>query len=389
MVESLVRPDVPSEPEAAPIRTGAPLQVEYLSAETQRGRQALQTVMDRSYQADYQAVPPEWTVVRLVDGVPVSYVVVAPDLKLDMGGGEVPYAFVNDVATRQDRRREGHFRALMEQTYDRLRDAGYSIVLLHGRYPLYRPLGYDVFTHHSGVFLTPEQIERALGASSGSGDRSMLQIEDHRSIQPDLLLVADVQVGTSGQCASALRAAAALAREKDKSRILFEHPPAPCGKRYQMHACPETPLTALARTCGAEVRLQGADPEGGTIPDADWIKVLDAAAFVTQALACRRSETGRFGQLDWGELALDTDAGAVTLSVCEGRVTAQEGMLPGATVLSCPSGALAQLVTGYRSPQTLALLHGLDLPPQAGEFLSALFATCWRFSRNESWTYNN
>jgi hypothetical protein len=48
---------------------------------------------------------------------------------------------------------------------------------------------------------------------------------------------------------------------------------------------------------------------------------------------------------------------------------------------------LAQLVTGYRSAETLALIHGLELPPEAQALLSALFPPCWRFSRNESWTF--
>ena len=430
MVESLVQSSVPQpepEPKPAPARPAAPQQVEYLTAETERGRQALQTVMDRSYKADYEELPPEWTLVRVADGVPVSYISVVPDLELDMsatviarsGSDEaiptdgirsagIPYAFVNDVATREDRRREGHFFALMEHTYDRLRQAGYSLILLHGRYPLYRPLGFDVFTHHSGIFLTPKQIERALGTADGSEAGTLLRIEDYRGIQPDLLVVTKTQAGSLSECAAALRAAAALARDKGRDRILFEEPPAPCGKRYRGHACPETPLTALARTCGAEIRLQGADPESGTIPDADWIKVLDAAMLVTQALDCRptssspprnrlRSDAVHRRALAVGggprgsdlTLSLDTDAGAITLNCHAGQVTARPGIQPGATVLHWPSSALAQLVTGYRSPEALALLHGLALPPEAQALLSALFPVCWRFSRNESWTFGS
>jgi hypothetical protein len=325
--------------------------------------------------------------VRIVDGVPVSYIVVNPDLELDMGGaarsGAIRYAFVNDVATCVDRRREGHFRALMEHTYQRLRQDGYSLILLHGRYPLYRPLGFTVFTHHSGILLTPEQIERALGAE-GDGDHSMLQFDDGRHIQPGLLVVTQVQADSLAESVAALRAAAALARDKDRDRILFEHPPAPCGERYTAYGSPETALTALARTCGAEVRLQGADPESGSIPDADWIKVLDASMLVRQVLACRRASVGTLPE---ATLALDTDAGAVTLVSHDGQVAAREGIAPGERALPWPSSALAQLVTGYRSAETLALLHGLELPPEARALLSALFPTCWRFSRNESWAF--
>lgn len=85
-------------------------------------------------------------------------------------------------------------------------------------------------------------------------------------------------------------------------------------------------------------------------------------------------------------VALDTDAGAVTIVSREGRVAAHTGIAPGERALQWPSSALAQLVTGYRSAETLALLHDLELPPEAQALLSALFPTCWRFSRNESWT---
>jgi hypothetical protein len=88
-------------------------------------------------------------------------------------------------------------------------------------------------------------------------------------------------------------------------------------------------------------------------------------------------------------LALDTDAGAVTLTRHAGQVTAHPGLQPGAPVLHWPSAALAQLVTGYRSPEALALLHGLSLPPEAQAFLAAIFPVCWRFSRNESWTFQS
>jgi hypothetical protein len=89
------------------------------------------------------------------------------------------------------------------------------------------------------------------------------------------------------------------------------------------------------------------------------------------------------------DIALDTDAGAVTIAVHDDQAAAREGLEPGAPVLSWPSSALAQLATGYRSAETLALLHDIELPPEAQAFLSALFPTCWRFSRNESWTFNS
>jgi hypothetical protein len=94
----------------------------------------------------------------------------------------------------------------------------------------------------------------------------------------------------------------------------------------------------------------------------------------------------REGVLPEAAVALDTDAGAVTIVSQAGEVTALPGIAPGERALHWPSSALAQLATGYRSAETLALLRGLELPPESRALLSALFPPCWRFSRNESWT---
>ena len=361
----------------------APQTVEYLTAETERGRQAIREVMQRSYIADLDAVPPAWAVARLVDGAPVSFILVDPGQEIDLGNG-VRYAFVNDVATREDRRMEGHFRALMAHTYDRVRRAGIPLLLLHGRYPLYRRLGFDVFTYHSGIFITPEQVERTLGTGSSQGGRELLVVENHRAFQEDLLVVTEIRAQSWSESKAALLAAAEIAREQAKTRILFEHPPAPCGSRYQAHDSPETTFTALARTCGAEVRLQGADPESGTIPDADWIKVLDAAGLVKSAL--QGPPEGK-PDLPDGSAAFETDAGTVTIISRAGLVTAQEGLQPNAPLIHWPSSALTQLVTGYRSAEMLGVLHGTEMPPQTLALLQALFPPRWRFSRNESWTF--
>jgi GNAT superfamily N-acetyltransferase len=381
--------DTPADPTSADTSplcasgTGAPRKVEYLTAETERGRQALHEVMQHSYAADLDAVPAAWAIARLVDGVPVSYILIVPDKELDLGRG-VRYAFVNDVATRDDRRLEGHFRALMEHVYDRVRQAGMPLLLLHGRYPLYRRLGFDVFTYHSGIFGTPEQIERTLGTGYTEEGRSLLTIEEHRSFCEDLLVVTEVKAQFWAECRAALLAAAEFAREQDKERILFEYPPAPCASRYRAYDSPETLFTALTRTCGAEVRIQGADPEGGAIPDADWIKVLDAAELV-RAVLDGLPETGI--ESPEGSVALETDAGAVTIASQENRVSAQAGTEPGVPTLQWPSSALVQLLTGYRSAEMLGVLHSTEIPPEALALLQALFPQRWRFSRNESWVF--
>ena len=97
---------------------------ETLTAETVRGRQAIEEVMAASYRADIDDVPPAWALARVVDGVPVS---VHPRRSAPADGrspaSDLRYAFICDVATREDRRHEGHFHALMETTFARLLEA--------------------------------------------------------------------------------------------------------------------------------------------------------------------------------------------------------------------------------------------------------------------------
>ena len=361
-----------------------PARVEVLTGETEDGRRALAAVMQRSYHADIDAVPPRWARVRRVDGVPVSFVVVAPDRQMQFPCGDLPYAFVEDAATRDDRRREGHFRAILEDTFAALHATGFSFVVTHGRYQLYRRFGFAVFTHHVGLWVTPEQIEAGLGSLGQGSGGGWLAVDESPYIHPDLLLVTDVRADTLPQCREALREAAALARERGKARILFEVPRAPSyGQRYPLYPSPETPLAALVRACGGEVRLAGADPDGRTVPDADWIKVLDAAGLVSQVT--QRFPSG--GPYPSGSAAFVTDAGVLTITRLGGRVTVRPEIATGSPAIRWPSSALAQLVTGYQSAEVLAAIHGTPLPPGCAALLDALFPRCWRFSRNESWTY--
>ena len=359
--------------------------VEFLTADTERGHDAIAAVMRHSYAADLDSVPPQWALARVVDGVPVSFVVVDPDRWIELPTRDLRYAFVSDVATRADRRREGHFPAIMEHVFACVRSAGISLVITHGRHQLYRQFGFGVFTHHRGIFATPELIERELGTRVAEEARNLLVIEDRVSFLDDLLVVTDVRAASVNEGKTALQAAAVIARERSKSRILFEDPPAPSyGSRYPVYASPETALTAVARACGAQVCLQRADPESGSIPDADWIKVLDAPAFVREGLECQAVPP--LG-LPEGMICLETDAGAVTIESSGGAVMASDGMDRGAHVVRCHSSLLAQLVTGYQTAQVLCAIHGVDVPGAALALLGALFPPRWRISRNESWTY--
>ncbi|MBN2390832.1 MAG: GNAT family N-acetyltransferase [Anaerolineae bacterium] len=358
--------------------------IQTLSAATPEGRQAIETVMAASYCADIDEVPPEWALARVVDGVPVAFILIDPHRQMAFPGGDLRYAFICDVATREDRRREGYFRALVEETFARLREAGIPLVLTHGRYPLYRRFGFDVFTHHSGIFITPEQIARTLGTEEPQEADERLVIQEGRAFLEDRLLVTEVRAETLAECRDALLAAAAIARGQEKNLILFEHPPAPSyGSAYPLYPTLETPLTALARACGAQVIIQGADPESGTIPDADWIEVLDAAGFLHAAVACLKPELS----LPEATLSFETDAGNVTLESTETLVRIADTLTPNVPFIRWPSAALAQLVTGYRDAAALAVIHNVQIPADALALLDALFPSVWRLSRNESWTY--
>ena len=359
--------------------------IEYLTAETKRGRLALKEVMEHSYTANTDSVPPRWARVRVVDDVPVSFILVDPRRRMAFPKGDLPYAFICDVATRKDRRREGHFRAIMEDTFEKLRSAGIAFVITHGRYQLYRRFGFDLFTHHCGVFATPEGIERQLGGQASEKGRDFLVIEESRHVLEDLLLIADLEAKTMPECRAALQAAAAVARERGKARILFEHPAAPSyGSRYPVYPSPETPFMILAVACGAEVRVRDADPESGPIPDADWIKVLDATAFVRGALECSVMPPR---SLPVATVCLHTDAGPVTIESTGQGASVSGKMSSGVPMGKWPSSALAQLVVGYQSAEALDTIHDTGLSPEGLSLLDLLFPRRWRFSRNESWTF--
>jgi predicted N-acetyltransferase YhbS len=172
------------------------MRVETLTAETEPGRRAMDEVMRHSYVADISTVPPEWARVRIVDGVPVAFIIVDPMRCMDYRGGDLPYAFICDVATREDRRMQGHFAAILADTFNALRATGVAVVILHGSCHLYRRFGFDVFTHHSGIFITPEQIEEKLGVVDPGVERDILTYEVGQSSLPDVLVISDIQART-------------------------------------------------------------------------------------------------------------------------------------------------------------------------------------------------
>lgn len=86
-------------------------------------------------------------------------------------------------------------------------------------------------------------------------------------------------------------------------------------------------------------------------------------------------------------VALETDAGAATVA-CDGRRCAvHAGIPPGVPLVSWPSRALPQWVTGYRSASELAAAHNVAIPEDALRLMEAWFPRRWRFTRYESWVF--
>jgi hypothetical protein len=361
--------------------------IKTITAETEQGRIAINEVMQHSYTSDIAIVPPQWAFVRIVDDVPVSFILVDPERYMEFHGGDIRYAFVEDVATREDRRMEGHFRGIIEYAFSKLRDYGIPIVILHGDYRLYRRFGFDVFTHHCAVFAAPELIERKLGTQVSDEARQLIVIEDRDYLQNNLLLITEIKAKNLSECKSVLQVSAVIARERGKTRIIFEYPFAPGhGSRYTIYPSFEDPFTGLARSCGGEIRIQGDDPESCTTSHADWIKVLDSARFVKEVLIQSEKVSNSFPE---GIICFDTDAGHVTIENSCGKLTASEDIKPRSEMIKLPSSVLAQLVTGYQPIEVICAIYDVQISSQALRLLEALFPHQWRFSRNENWVFKS
>ncbi|MHB0876092.1 MAG: GNAT family N-acetyltransferase [Anaerolineae bacterium] len=355
--------------------------VQYLTAETAAGRDAIATVMEHSYRDDVDMVPPEWALVRQVDGVPVAFILLDPGKSMEFPRGDLPFAFICGVATREDQRGQGHFRAIMAEGFRRLRRAGLAAVVTHGPWALYEPFDFARFTHHSGIFASVALLRRELGSEPYDGPDMLVQMS--RGVLPDLLVVTESRASTVPECLMALRQAADTAERAGRSRVLFEEPAAPSyGRSYPLHHSLRTQLVEVACGLGAEHRVMGDDPAGGAVAHADGLKVLSTAGLLRQVLSLLEP-----APLPEAAVAFTGDAGSATLLSDGASLSVADGTTAGATIVSWPTSALAQLVTGYRAASLLDALYGTSLPQPALELLDAAFPRRWRLTRNESWTY--
>jgi hypothetical protein len=360
-------------------------EIDYLTAETEAGCRAIAEVANNAIPAAVDIVPPGWAIVRRVNGEAVSFALIDPERMMRFGKGAIRYGYIHTIATRADRRARGHFRAMLDEAFRRLKLAGLPFVVLHGANSLYRRFGFEGFTHHSGIFITPGAIEHCLGdAPQSPGLADLIEICESQLFLKDLLYVTHASAGSLEEARGSMLAAAKLAREKNKARILIEHPDAPSyGSTYPVHASSETPLTALARACGGKVVLQGANPEDGRALDDDWIRVLDPLRLAEAVLDCRQGE--ELLAPAPARIWICTEQGSFGL-VSDGRavsVTAERS--PEMAALGWTSGDVAQLATGFRPAAITAAIRRTPLTPACQGLLEAVFPSGWRFSRNASW----
>ena len=362
---------------------------EILTAETDRGRQAIQEVIAYSRPAGLGDAPAEWIRALVVEGRPVAFVAIDPGRAIAFPRRDVRYAFLRDGATREGARGRGHFRALLDDAVRELREAG--IAWLFGRmtYGLGQRLGFAVFTNYSSIVLRPEEIEQTLGGGRPEGEMTpLLTVEESAEFQEDLLLVTEVGARTEFECVQALREAAWIARSRGKMRILFEHPPAAQpGSRFPIHDRRQTTLTQMTMSCGARIRVLESDSdedkeEADPLVPADMVRLVSLPIALAQVL-----EAG--GVLDErcprAAVGLSTDAGEATLTVGESRGEVSEGLAPGALPAPFTAASLAQILTGYRSAKTIVYHDQRPIAPQSAEILDRVFPRYWRFSRNERW----
>jgi GNAT superfamily N-acetyltransferase len=359
-------------------------EVDYLTAETEEGRRAITEVANKAIPAALEIVPPEWAIVRRVHGEPVSFALIDPQRVMRFGRSGLRYAYINQIATHADRRSRGHFRATLEEAFRRLKQAGLPLVVLHGSYHLYRRFGFEVFTYHSGIFLTPELVERRLGiAAPESIGPASVDICESQLFSKDLLYITHAPGSSLEEARQSLIAAAALARQRNRARILIEHPDAPSfGSTYPIYPSLETPLTALARACGAWVVVQGANPEDSGVPNADWIKVLDPLRLAQAAVDFRIGDGFAGNQ---ASLWIDTEAGSFGLRSDGSDVSVTDQRHADMEPVRWSSGALAQLATGFHSAGLTCVIQRTPLSDANLTLLETVFPAGWRLSRNMSW----
>ena len=301
----------------------------FLTAETEQGRRAIEEVMVHSYEEDIDRVPPGWAIARIVDGVPVSFALVDPNEPLLFPNGAIRRGFLRDIATREDRRLEGHFRATMQEVFDRLRLAKIHCSLDSRRVPAVPEIRFRRLhppprdLHSAGPDRTPSRTVMLprMGKVLGGRRRPAQAIRSapgHERNGRD-----------GGRCQVRAAGRRGHGRTPRKEPDLFEYPPA--GRVSVGHVSLDSPFRSLALACGAQVRVEGGVPEGRPIPDGDWIKVLDAVGFVEEVI---RLLAPMATSLPSVHIGITCDAGDLTITSSAAGVTVSAGRPEGPRLCS-------------------------------------------------------
>ncbi len=360
-------------------------EINHLTAEIETGREAIAEVMDYSFKEKLIDRLKKWSIARVVDGTPVSFMIIDPYRQMDFYSGKVRYAFIRDAATRKDRRNEGHFRGIMEYSFKKMKEKNIALAMTHGHSNLYRNrFGFNTFTYNQGLFVTPKEIEVTFGLSGEKESIKYFQILDNIYVHDDLLVITNIKAETQEECKRVLQQAAVVAREKGKNRILFEYPfSSESESFYPFYGNIDSPFMQLAEICGVRRVMQGASPENGHVSHGDWIKLLKPYEFLKTVI-------GLIRDLDVcvkGSINIIVDDSQVNIECSNDGIKVSKDQSKNAEKLECTSTDLIRLVTGYHSISELATINNYKLTEENMYFLDKLFPKSWRFSRNEDWTY--
>ena len=359
--------------------------IEYLSAETEAGKRAIYEVMEPSFREELNESLSEWSIARVVDDVPVSFVIIDPFRTLDFGSGKIRYAFVGDIATREDRRREGHFRSLMEYSFQKIKSSGIAVVLLHGRNDLYQNrFGFTTFTYHQGLFTSPARIRTFFHNETATDGVKQLKLLS-RGVYDDLLVVTDVEVATREDCVQLLKLSAETADHMGKDRILIEYPfHSERESTYPAFLSPNSLFTQFAEIVGVNIVRMAAYPEEGPVFHADWISIIDAYMLLLQTCSLAGDRQADIES----SLNIIVQGQFVSIKCHENALSVSSERMPAAPTIELESEELARLFTGFYDIDDIAALKKeYELDSAAMDLLRALFPKTWRYSRNENWTY--
>jgi len=354
-----------------------------ITAETEPGVRALQEVMRRSYETEIDSVPPRWARTLLVDGEPTSFILVDPERNLEFLDGSIPYAFINDIATRGDKRGQGWFNHLLNTTCEDLRTEGLAVVICHGSTSLYRKQGFCEFTYNCGLWIDVDRVLKhcdPLG-SIESTDISVLKPD----ITPKHMLVVE-NMNQSADHRAILLQAADHARESGKASILFEYPEAPSyGSSYPVYEELITTFSKYVLRMGGRLEIRSSLPDGEKIDHTDWMKIIDPALLMRQVMNIHSISV----LSSFYPIVLEVDSVEIDPLKISAGDECENSSLSSRERISMSHELFAKLFTGFETVGSLVHTHRINISESSKSTLTELFPQGWRLSRNENWVFGS